>query len=1003
MNEKHRKFIEIARPDAIQMEAVVEYLCTLLDEKSVNYSLEEFRTWEQSSRAMSDPQIYDNAPVQPQNIPKERFMQIFMDYFHGRRDVYARWNESENKKAYYPVCSNFYDRELCFKSKEYRGVPRKGGCSECPNHKWVPLDSRDLDLHFRGQTLPYKKIPVRLGIYPALPDNTCYFLVFDFDAKKENESVEACRAEVNLLEQILNNLEIPYLKERSRSGKGVHVWLFFEEAIDLAIARLFGQLLLKKGSMLVDLPRFKTFDRMIPMQDSIEHGHLGNLIALPLQGQSVKEGNTVFVDENWNVLPFQRNALANTKKIPRYFIYQSLEYWKAEGLMDEYEDINGSQDEEISLFGNPSRKEAQIFHPEDVRGEVQIVRESRIRVEKYNLMPRLTSQIRSLARWKNPQYFELKAQKLPLKNIPSVYMMDEDIGDDICLPQGCLDTLISRLEEAGIAYNLQDETTLGDPIQVSFKLTLREEQESLVQKMLAHKDGIVRAATGSGKTIIGLYIIGVLQRKTLIIVPSLKIQNEWKSKISKVLKNPDGTDLTEEQIGILNGSKKKLGGIIDIALYQSLHTYPDLDEVLQRYGTVIVDECHRAAASTFAGILERVPGRYRYGMSATPYRQDGLEKSLDLQLGPIRASFTAKQQAGKQNFNRFYVPRNTPFLAEDIESCSLQECIELLCESPIRNQMILDDVREAYKSGKHILILSQRIKHVRWLYEHLSTYTDRIVMNIGGQNSAQQKAVQKKMEELKELPAGEGLILVGTASSIGEGFDFPSLDTLFLTTPYSGENSITQFAGRLHRDYPGKRKVEIYDYVDIQVPIVRGMYYKRKKIYKKLGYHEGLSDLPERDPVYQKVFRSSDWQKPLQDDMQIGKTIYIASASWKADRLVDDLNLLKPSLKNGAAVYVYLASLDAVPDYKALQMILDEFKKQSEVFDYPALRIRILDGLKDNYVIINNSLVWSGPVFGGLNKEKEGSLYLRFEDEIIAEGILQEILKDKTKNSGGLF
>lgn len=227
----------------------------------------------------------------------------FFRMFWGRTDVFAR---RSSKGGYFPQCKNRWDDRFC---------PIKQGtaksCDGCDNKEWVPVDTSILKRHLIG----YKEDGSdAIGVYPLFPNGTCRFLVFDFDNHEKGAAASdyanldnEWQGEVDALRVICKENGIKPLVERSRSGRGAHLWIFFQKPISAAKARNFGFLLLDKGAKSVNITSFKYYDRMYPSQDVTSA--IGNLIALPLQGQALKDGNSAFVDENWNAYPDQWKIL----------------------------------------------------------------------------------------------------------------------------------------------------------------------------------------------------------------------------------------------------------------------------------------------------------------------------------------------------------------------------------------------------------------------------------------------------------------------------------------------------------------------------------------------------------------------------------------------------------------------------------------------------------------------------------------------------------------------
>lgn len=264
-------------------------------------------------------------------IPKTDFSENdvneFFKMFWGRTDVYSRRTivKSRGTANYYPQCYKFW-KAGCPKRTDKRKQ-----CSRCKSSAFIPLKPKQIIAHLKGLSKDAEDV---IGIYPLFPDDTCRFIVFDFDNHEEGADKhdyankdDTWKDEVNALREICRINEIDALVERSRSGRGAHLWIFFKEKIDADLARKFGDMLLKKGAESVDLKSFRYYDRMLPMQDHIPKGGFGNLIALPLQGQAIKDGNSAFVDEHWNAYSDQWSVLLSKNKLSKEFIEQKIKEW----------------------------------------------------------------------------------------------------------------------------------------------------------------------------------------------------------------------------------------------------------------------------------------------------------------------------------------------------------------------------------------------------------------------------------------------------------------------------------------------------------------------------------------------------------------------------------------------------------------------------------------------------------------------------------------------------
>ena len=579
-----------------------------------------------------------------QNEVTPQMVSFFYTYFRGRKDVYSvRSRPKDGKAGYFPVCTHFWDHKLCPKT-----TGQKIACRDCPNRAYKPLNIRALLAHLKGEREDSSDV---VGIYPLLPDDTCYFLVFDFDDHEGtfqgSEKTASWRDEVDALRKICGLEQIDALVERSRSGQGAHVWIFFSEPVSAQKARQFGTALLTKGAEVVSLKSFRAYDRMLPLQEHLPEGKLGNLIALPLQGRALRNGTSAFVDENWNAYPDQWGALKSARKLSVKEIEDKIAAWTPEaGLLGQLAEEPQEAEENTQksfLPEKPWRKTELTLHPEDVEGAVDLVYANGVYIKSTNLKPRLQNQLRRLAAYKNPEFHKKLAMGFSTLGIPRIVYCGHDDGDFICLPRGCAEKLKELLEEAAISYHITDERQSDRKIKVSFAGQLYPEQQRAADALLAHDIGVLSAATAFGKTAVGAYLIAARQINTLVLVDNAEILKNWQEDLQKFLtieeEPPAYTTPTgrvkrrKSVIGKLQGGQNTLTGILDVAMIPSLGKSERLKELVQGYGMVLMDECHHAGADTDTAVLRSVTAKYVYGLTATPKRDDGQDRKIFLQLG----------------------------------------------------------------------------------------------------------------------------------------------------------------------------------------------------------------------------------------------------------------------------------------------------------------------------------------------------------------------------------
>ena len=438
---------------------------------------------------------------------------VFFSMFWGRTDVYSRRTikKSTGEVNYYTQCYNFWKN----------GCPRITGskikCQDCQRQAYKELKKEQIIEHLRGISEDATDV---IGVFPLLADNTCRFIVFDFDNHEKGaerndfaNTGDLWREEVDSLRKICDINGIDALVERSRSGRGAHLWIFFQKPIEAGLASKFGNALLNKGAEFVNMKSFRFYDRMLPMQDYLPEGSVGNLIALPLQGQALKKGNSAFIDECWNAYPNQWEVLLSKKKLSKQFIEDKIKEW-VEGSHNIIADCK-------DIFENDSEKpweKTKHFQKEDVDGIMRITLSDGIYVDAVNLRPRIQNQIRRMAAFSNPVFYKNQAMGLSnFENYRYIYL-GSDEGGFIKVPRGILENLIKECEKAGIEYEIEDKRSKGHPIHVEFIGKLKESQIPAVERLLQNDNGILNAATAFGKTVVCCNVIAKKQVSTLILI-----------------------------------------------------------------------------------------------------------------------------------------------------------------------------------------------------------------------------------------------------------------------------------------------------------------------------------------------------------------------------------------------------------------------------------------------------------------------------------------------------
>lgn len=872
--------------------------------------------------------------------------------FWGRTDVYAKRG---TKGGYFPQCNHRWNNRICPKQ---RG--EKINCEACEHTQWTKLEPKKIMEHLLG----YKEDGADvLGIYPLLADGTCRFLVFDFDNhEKGAESTDFANTddewhdEVDALRLICERNGITPLVERSRSGRGAHVWIFFRKPIAASLARNFGFLLLDKGSSSINLKSFHYYDRMYPSQDVASS--IGNLIALPLQGQALKNGNSAFVDKNWNAYPDQWDILLNhTKKLSIEEVEKCMAKWQAE-LTEKAGTLVS-----LSDWNRPKPwKKKDSFVKSDVVGKLHIVLGDGIYVDTLNLMPRLQNQVRSMAAFDNPVFY--KNKKLGYSNyynFSAVYM-GKDTEGYICIPRGLYDHLIASCKEADIEYEVTDRREKGRPIRVSFKGDLKIQQDLAAQRLLAFDNGILSAATAFGKTVVCSYLIAQRKVNTLILLHSKDLLEQWVEELNKFLtineeppvyKTKSGREKRRNSaIGILHGSRNTLTGLIDVAMVGSVYSKGKFNEFINSYGMVLMDECHHCGSNTSVEVMKKVNARYVYGVSATPKRGDELEKIIYMLIGPVRHSYTAKERAAEQGIGHYVYPRYTRVVDTEESKGDINGAYSLISSNAARNDMILDDTRKCVKEGRTPVILTKYKEQAKYLYDHLQKDADHVFLLYGDNSDKENLDVRRS---LKEVPQDKSLILVATGQKIGEGFDYPRLDTLMLAAPVSFSGRLEQYIGRLNRDYVGKEDVIVYDYIDSHIRILDNMYAKRLRTYKRTGFQVITNKILKKQTV-NSIYDSGNYMDIFERDVvEAGKKIIVSSPELTQDKVARFIYLVKPKQEAGVSVTVITTEPENI-SYGSPEFHQGLLKEMEESGIYVIVR----DEVAEHFAVIDDELVWHG-------------------------------------------
>ena len=600
------------------------------------------------------------------------------------------------------------------------------------------------------------------------------------------------------------------------------------------------------------------------------------------------------------------------------------------------------------------------------------------------LSSKVLNHLRRIASFRNPEFYSKQALRLSTYQTPRIISCADIDEEYLALPRGCEDAVITLLREKSVPYRIEDKSNQGKPIFVQFNGVLRDNQQEAVSVLASNNNGVLSATTAFGKTVTAIGLIAKRGVNTLILVHTKALLDQWAKALEQFLTIDTIPEENEGKrkrrkplspIGTLSSTGNKLHGIIDIALMQSCLSDNEVKPFVKDYGMVIADECHHVSAVNFEQILKAVNAHYVYGLTATPIRKDGHQPIIFMQCGPIRYSADAKSQMLNQTFERLLVPRFTPFRPIAGSELSYTKVAEQLAEDEYRNLFIVKDVVEVLKEARSPIILTNRTSHVATLAELLKPHCPNVITLIGSEST---KEKRQKMEQLQSITSSEPLVIVATGKYVGEGFDYARLDTLFLVSPVAWKGIVAQYAGRLHREYEGKQDVQIYDYIDIRVPICESMYRKRLKGYASVGYrirnNEAFDSL---FPITDVIYDGQNFESPFISDLSKAKQTVVVSCpkikigrhSQIADRLVD-------LTANGIEMVLYTKEEndDAIRlQHQGISVIYNEH-------------------ISLHATIIDKSTIWYGSVNILGYRSLEDNL-IRFRNPEIASNLLEALQK----------
>ena len=714
-------------------------------------------------------------------------IQLFKSVFKGKDDVFAiRW-EKGNKSGYMPAYH--------FDPYRYRAHKMKGGTFQNYTDKtYLKLTDDEIAKHIKGEQL--------IGIYPLLPDNTSWFLAADFD--KENWIDDSRK----FLKEC-NERRIPSYLERSRSGKGGHVWIFFEQPYPAIRSRkIFISILEQSGAFSV-FDKSSSFDRLFPNQDFLSGKGLGNLIALPLFKKSYEQGNSCFIDESTlQPTPDQWQFLQSIKRI---------------SLTELDKFYQGISNFSVSIL------------PKAINGKLVIALDNVVRISRDGITTPLINFLKEELNFANSEFIIKKKIGRNTFGTERYFKFVEETENEIIVPRGFIGKLIRFCRECKIEHDFIDKRKKQSEISFVFNAQLREHQQAIIERISKKDLGVIVAPPGSGKTIIALKIISEKQQPTLIIVHRKQLVEQWNERIETFLGIP------KFEIGKIGQGKNKIGGKLTVATIQSLSKEIDKSEsenLSTVFGTIIVDECHHIPAETFRNTITKLKAFYLYGLTATPFRKYNDGKLIFTNLGEVIAEIkpneisTAKQAKIIIRNTELDVPFNSK--TDKFETLS-----KILVHDSARNKLLLEDVKTELNKGKKVVIITERKEHIDSLYQYLKQSYEAITLS--GEDSE-----SNRNSKWKILNDGNYQALITTGQFFGEGTDLQNANCLFLVYPFSFEGKLIQYIGRVQRS---EVTPTIYDYRDIKIDYLNKLFLKRNTYYRKIDKHATLFDEPTEEIV----------------------------------------------------------------------------------------------------------------------------------------------------------